>query len=154
MAAAGSTQSRCRTGDDVCRTGDDVQMSDLAEQVIGLYQRHGSAWVAARAAGSFVEQAWIDRFLAMVPRGAAILDLGCGAGAPIGRHLVDQGYSVTGVDSAPGMIAHFRANLPEQAALVGDIRHLALITRFAAILAWDSLFHLSHEAQRGMFPIF
>jgi hypothetical protein len=34
------------------------------------------------------------------------------------------------------------------------MRRLALDRRFDGILAWDSYFHLSHEAQRKMFAIF
>ena len=34
------------------------------------------------------------------------------------------------------------------------MRTLSLGRRFAGILAWDSFFHLSPEAQRLMFPIF
>jgi hypothetical protein len=52
------------------------------------------------------------------------------------------------------MIAKFRARLPGQQALVWDMRTLSLGRRFHGILAWDSFFHLSHEDQRRMFPIF
>jgi hypothetical protein len=35
-----------------------------------------------------------------------------------------------------------------------DMRCLALDRRFDGILAWDSFFHLKHEDQQAMFPIF
>jgi trans-aconitate methyltransferase len=62
------------------------------------------------------------------PTGAAVLDLGCGSGAPLGRYFVDCGLSVTGLDSAPEMIALFEKNLPDQDANVGDMRTLAHLT--------------------------
>ena len=37
---------------------------------------------------------------------------------------------------------------------VADMRTLALDKTFEGLLAWDSLFHLSHDDQRRMFPIF
>jgi SAM-dependent methyltransferase len=83
-----------------------------------------------------------------------VLDLGCGAGEPIARYVSECGCAVTGVDSSPAMIAKFRARLPGQQALVSDMRTLSLGRRFHGILAWDSFFHLNHEDQRRMFPIF
>ena len=37
---------------------------------------------------------------------------------------------------------------------MADMRRLTFDRRFDAILAWDSYFHLAHEAQRAMFAIF
>jgi hypothetical protein len=34
------------------------------------------------------------------------------------------------------------------------MRRLALDRRFDGILAWDSYFHLAHQAQRAMFAVF
>lgn len=76
---------------------------------------------------------------------------------PVSRsrgYVSECGYAVTGVDSSPAMIAKFRARLPGQQALVSDMRTLSLRQLFHGILAWDSFFHLNHEDQRLMFPIF
>lgn len=54
----------------------------------------------------------------------------------------------------PAMVAKFRARLPGEQTLVSDMRTLSLERRFQATLAWDSFFHLNHEDQRRMFPIF
>ena len=34
------------------------------------------------------------------------------------------------------------------------MRELALGRKFSGILAWDSFFHLRHDDQRRMFPVF
>jgi SAM-dependent methyltransferase len=86
--------------------------------------------------------------------GRALLDLGCGPGAPLAAWLSRQGFAVTGVDSAPGMLRHFRANTRAGRAVLADMRHLALGQRFDAVLAWDSFFHLSHGDQARMIPVF
>jgi cyclopropane fatty-acyl-phospholipid synthase-like methyltransferase len=86
--------------------------------------------------------------------GGSVLDLGCGGGEPVARFLVDHGLHVTGVDSAPEMIALARSRMPKQEWIVGDMRRLALNRRFDGILAWGSYFHLAHEAQRKMFAVF
>lgn len=52
------------------------------------------------------------------------------------------------------MIDLFLARLPDQETLVADMRMLSLERCFSGILAWDSFFHLNHDDQRRMFPIF
>jgi hypothetical protein len=44
--------------------------------------------------------------------------------------------------------------LPQQTWRVGDMRSLSLDQVFNGILAWDSFFHLCHDEQRRMFPVF
>jgi SAM-dependent methyltransferase len=128
-------------------------MQDDADRIIAHYERHASAWARARGERS-IEGGWLDRFATLLPPHAEILDLGCGPGVPIARDLAGRGHAVTGVDSSPAMIAMFERNLPEMAALVADMRTLALDRRFDGLLAWDSFFHLRFDDQRTMFPIF
>lgn len=70
------------------------------------------------------------------------------------RWLAQRGFAVTGVDSSAAMLAHARALQPAQEWVQGDMRTLALGRSFAGVLAWDSFFHLCHEDQRAMFPVF
>lgn len=101
-----------------------------------------------------MERDWLSRFLAHVPVGGTVVDLGCGMGEPIARHLIDQGRDVLGVDAAPAMIALCRERFPRQEWVVADMRGLALGRRFAGVIAWDSFFHLGHADQRAMIPVF
>src|SRR5215475_12179947 len=48
-----------------------------------------------------------------LPRGAAVVDLGCGPGVPITEVLVAEGLGVYGIDAAPSFVQAFRRNLPE-----------------------------------------
>ncbi len=38
----------------------------------------------------------LDRFIAALRNGAAVLDLGCGGGFPVANHLAAQGLRITG----------------------------------------------------------
>jgi SAM-dependent methyltransferase len=133
-------------------------MGTDADDIIGIYERHAGAWVHARLQEhrlhGLYERGWLDRFCELVSRGCAVLDLGCGAGQPVAAYLIERGFSVTGVDSSKTMIALFQAHLPGQEALVSDMRTLALRRSFHGVLAWDSFFHLDHDSQRRMFPVF
>jgi SAM-dependent methyltransferase len=128
-------------------------VTDHSERVIGLYRRHAQVWAAARGR-ELGERSWIERFAELLGPGAAVLDIGCGAGVPIAAHLAERGYHVTGIDSSAEMIAMFRANVPGAVAEVADMRSLGLDRRFGGLIAWDSFFHLSPEDQRLMFPVF
>jgi SAM-dependent methyltransferase len=130
-----------------------VADDDEARNVLGVYERQGLAWAGLRSQ-ALVERAWLDRFMSLLPAGGAVLDIGCGSGLPIGRALMACGFALTGVDGAATMLALFRRNLPGAAAHRMDMRMLDLPGRFAGLLAWDSLFHLSPVDQRGMFARF
>src|SRR5262249_48319616 len=47
-----------------------------------------------------------------LPRGPAVIDLGCGAGFPITEVLVMEGLNVYAIDAPPSFIDAFRRNLP------------------------------------------
>ncbi|TCB67669.1 class I SAM-dependent DNA methyltransferase [Acinetobacter sp. ANC 4178] len=125
----------------------------LSENIIELYQKYAREWVALRGEWLF-EKVWLDRMLALLPDQANVLDLGCGAGKPIAAYLIEQGCTITGVDSAEAMLMMARANFPEQTWLHADMRQLNLEQKFDAILAWDSFFHLTQDDQRQMFAQF
>jgi SAM-dependent methyltransferase len=124
-----------------------------SERIVGLYQRHAAAWDRLRNPGSLFEKPWLDRFLALIPPQSSILDLGCGSALPIGEYLIGQGHRITGVDSSPPLLDLARARFPDQEWIVADMRILAIGRCFDAILAWDSIFHLTPEDQTATFPV-
>ncbi|WP_245542196.1 class I SAM-dependent methyltransferase [Rubellimicrobium thermophilum] len=122
------------------------------DDVIPTYDREGPAWAATRDR-RLTERPWLDRALMLAPRHAGrrrVLDLGCGAGRPIGEYLLDRNCILTGVDASRPMIELFARVVPRATALHADMRGLRLGEEFDLILAWDSLFHLTPEAQREM----
>lgn len=131
----------------------DGDMTSPAETVIDLYQRHAASYDRRRGK-TLHEGAWLARFRRQLGPDATILDIGCGTGQPIASYFRAHGHAVTGVDSAPAMIALCRARFPEGDWQVADMRRLALGRRFGGLIAWDSVFHLTPEDQRGMFKVF
>lgn len=129
-------------------------MRELADGVIEHYERHALAWDQDRRAGAWPDKPWHDRFIAALARGAGVLDLGCGSGAPVAMHLAASGLQVTGIDASPSLIALCRERLPGHAWRVEDMRALHLGRQFCGILAWDSFFHLAPDDQRRMFAVF
>ncbi len=116
-----------------------------------VYDCSAAEWHAAR--GPLAHEArWLDLATGALAPGAAVLDLGCGSGYPIAAALLARGLAVTGVDFAPAMLAIARQSLPMGHWIEADLTELPDLGCFDAILGWDSLFHLSPEAQRRLLP--
>lgn len=128
-------------------------MTSDAANIIALYERHADTWDEVRSRSLF-EREWLDRFLASIPPGGSILDIGCGSGEPIAGFFIRAGYRVHGVDSSQAMIARCKARFPQSDWRIADMRTIALGQTFDGILAWDSFFHLTQDDQRRMFAIF
>jgi SAM-dependent methyltransferase len=128
--------------------------TELAGRIIGHYERHARNWDADRRASGWNDKPWHDRFIGSLPKGASVLDLGCGAGSPVAFHMVECGLRITGVDDSPTLVSLCWDPLPDQEWIVTDMRSLSLNRKFDGVLAWDSFFHLKHDDQRGMFDVF
>ena len=121
------------------------------DAIAGIYERQARAWDATRTRALF-EAAWLERFATILPPGGRVLDLGCGAGEPIARWLIEAGFRVIGVDISEAMLALARDRWPDGDWRHADMRHLDLAERFDGIVAWDSFFHLTPDAQRACLP--
>ncbi|WP_374145372.1 trans-aconitate 2-methyltransferase [Sphingomonas sp. 28-63-12] len=121
-------------------------MSDL---IAAFYERNSAKFDSDRRK-SFTERAWLDRFLQPLPKGGRILDLGCGAGEPVTRHLIDRGFMVSGVDISPKMVGLCRTRFPRHRWINADMRRVAMDGFYDGVLAWDSLFHLRGDEQAAL----
>jgi cyclopropane fatty-acyl-phospholipid synthase-like methyltransferase len=80
-----------------------------------------------------------------------VLDLGCGSGVPIARHLLDHGCRVTGVDASREMLALARANCPEAELIEADMLSVEPADRYDGLVAWDSVFHVPMARHAALF---
>lgn len=67
------------------------------------------------------------RFLdALLPRGARVLDAGCGTGR-VGGELANRSHAVTGVDLDPELLAQARKDFPDSRWELGNLETLDLL---------------------------
>ncbi|MCF4100016.1 class I SAM-dependent methyltransferase [Maritalea mediterranea] len=132
-------------------TTDKANLAELAAQTAEIYERNAAKFVSQRPK-ALVEAPWLDRFLKLLPPNPAILDLGCGAGQPIGAYLLAQGAQVTGLDVSPSMIAMAQQNLIQGVWHVADMRAMDIPEKFDGIIGWNSFFHLTKTEQRALLP--
>src|SRR5690606_30125322 len=112
-----------------------MAMPPGADEIIQLYERQADAWDRNRSVAPILERKWLERFATLLPSGGCVLDLGCGSGQPIARHLLESGYAVVGVDSSRTLIARCRSRFPEAAWVLADMRTLTLDRKFGGLIA-------------------
>jgi cyclopropane fatty-acyl-phospholipid synthase-like methyltransferase len=89
----------------------------------------------------------IDR----LPRGAKVLDLGCGAGVPITLAL-SQRYDVTGIDFSVEQIALAKAQVPKATFVQADMTTCEFPKgAFDAVVSFFAIFHVPREEHAGLF---
>jgi 2-polyprenyl-3-methyl-5-hydroxy-6-metoxy-1,4-benzoquinol methylase len=93
----------------------------------------------------------VRRWAAGLRTGASILDLGCGSGVPISEALLQEGFTIYGVDASATLIARFRERFPHvplECSLVEE--SLFFRRRFDAAVAWGLMFLLPADTQRSL----
>lgn len=117
------------------------------DETRAIYARQAVAYDTKRSRALF-EARWLARFSACLPARARVLDLGCGAGEPIARWFIAEGFRVTGIDFAEPMLGLARARWPDGDWRHVDMKQLELSETFDGIIAWNSFFHLRPDEQR------
>ena len=93
----------------------------------------------------------VRKWAQTLPRGGAVIDLGCGPGLPITEVLVAEGLNVFAVDAAPSFVQAFRRNLPNTPVACEAVQDSGFFDRtFDAVLAWGLIFLLDAEDQRRL----
>ncbi len=88
---------------------------------------------------------WLRPFLHTVPRGAEVLDLGCGCGVPDAR-LLSERFRVTGVDISDVQVDRARRLVPGARFLRADMTTVRFRpATFGGVLCLYSLIHVPVE---------
>jgi SAM-dependent methyltransferase len=100
---------------------------------------------------SSVRRKKLDEFIDSLPPGAAVLDLGCGAGVPVVKILIEHNFKVTGVDISAGQIERARRNVPTATFMQEDMGSLNFAPdTFDGVCAFYSMTHLPRNEHRTL----
>ncbi len=94
---------------------------------------------------------YVDKILEGLPPQAKVLDLGCGTGNPIAKHIVERGFRVVGIDQSNKLLKIAKTVVPEAELIHGDMVKMQFAEKFAAAVAWDSVFHVERKHHSAIF---
>jgi SAM-dependent methyltransferase len=115
---------------------------DVYRHGVGVYLAH---WERRR----YRVPPLLRELIRAIPRGAGVLDIGCGPGQDT-RHLQARGFQAVGFDAVGPFLAWARAKNRTTRLVQGDILHLPFrFHSFDAAWAAASLIHLSKRDVRG-----
>lgn len=87
-----------------------------------------------------------------LPPSSSIADVGCGSGVPIAQALIEDGFTVFGIDASPSLLAAFRRRFPDaQSACEAAQDSVFFHHIFDAAVSVGLLFLLSADDQRKVF---
>ena len=111
-----------------------------------------------QAAGSSAEDVsryagWVAELAGLLPAGAEVLDLGCGAGIPATRELTDHRMRVIGVDFSAVQLGRARRLVPAARLVQADMTGLHLQpASLDAVVSFYALIHVPLRDQQVLFP--
>ncbi len=99
----------------------------------------------------FSSMRYLDALVSRLTVGAKVLDLGCGAGLPVDRYLLQRGFQVTGVDLSSRQIELAKLANPAVTYAVRDMLEVAP-GEFAvdAVASFYAIFHTPRELHAGL----
>jgi cyclopropane fatty-acyl-phospholipid synthase-like methyltransferase len=96
---------------------------------------------------------WAAELAALLPRGARVADLGCGAGLPGTRALTDRHLHVVGVDFSAVQLHRARRLVPAAGLVQADLAALHLRpASLDAVVSFYALIHVPLADQQALFP--
>jgi ubiquinone/menaquinone biosynthesis C-methylase UbiE len=107
------------------------------------YDRVAEQYLATKNPEDTVTLAALEDLAHSLSPGAAVLDLGCGAGVPVTRWLVGKGFAVTGVDLSERQLELARRLAPGATFVRADMSELDFEpATFEAVVAFYSIIHV------------
>jgi SAM-dependent methyltransferase len=96
---------------------------------------------------------WVAELAGLLPPGARVVDLGCGAGIPATRELAGHGLQVIGVDFSAVQLRRARRLVPAASLIQADMTALQLRPASAdAVVSLYALIHVPLADQQALFP--
>jgi ubiquinone/menaquinone biosynthesis C-methylase UbiE len=114
------------------------------------YDRIAEAYASWGASSGGAQSAFIALVRQLVPPGGRILDLGCGTGELVTRHLAGR-FRVVGIDISPRSAAIARRKVPAASFVVADMATVAFRKEtFDGVIAFFSLIHVPRDEHAAL----
>jgi ubiquinone/menaquinone biosynthesis C-methylase UbiE len=128
-------------------------MTEKGNLVKKGYDKIAEEYQADRCTFDHVKE--LEEFASLLPKNARVIDVGCGAGIPVAKFLVDSGFEVVGVDFSEKMLRLARRNMPQTTFIRKDMTRLDFADNsFDGLTAFYSIIHVPREKHSLLFKSF
>lgn len=114
------------------------------------YDRIAKKYNLAR--NQFKNLKYLEKLNLLLNPASTVLDLGCGAGEPIDKFLVDHGHQIIGIDISSKQIDLARKNVPQGKFEVKDLSELKEKEfNVDAVISFYTIFHIPRKKHQELF---
>jgi len=115
-----------------------------------VYDEFADIFVASRE--RFDTKPILEEFLGYLPKNPRILDVGCGAGEPVAKFLIENGCLVTGIDISERMLEIAKNLVPNATFQKQNIMQMSFSENsFEGVVSVYSMFHIPREKHQEVF---
>jgi SAM-dependent methyltransferase len=125
----------------------DMDYKKIETETQSVYKKNAKAYDQERGRSLFEKQ-YLDKIIRLLADQPKVLDLGCGAGEPIAKYLIENSCLLDGADYSEAMLKICREKFPEQHWYFADMRNIDLPKKYDGIISWGAYFHLNQDEQR------
>ena len=130
-----------------------IAMVDKESVVRNSYDKIAREYHASRS--KFDHRRELKEFAALLPENAKVLDVGCGAGVPVDKFLVESGFDVTGIDFSENMLGLAETNVPKARFFRKNMTRLDFEDNsFDGLTAFYSIIHVPREKHFSLLQSF
>jgi SAM-dependent methyltransferase len=127
-----------------------MRSCEARQLVEGSYDLIAEAYLASKEGDNRDTYAPVERLAAMLPAGAVVLDLGCGAGVPVTQGLA-QRFALTGVDISARQLELARRRVPAAHFIKADMTAVDFAPgTFDAVVSCYAIIHVPRAEQPGL----
>ena len=139
--------------DDSTRAGQRDLVRRGYDQISAAYRSDDGAPNSSSAEDTRRYAGWVAELAALLPAHGSVADLGCGAGIPATRELVNRGLRVAGVDISGVQVSRARRLVPGAGLVQADLATLQLRPGcLDAAVSFYALIHLPMPDQQALLP--
>ena len=125
-------------------------MNEISKLVEQGYNKIAEDYYTHRNLNKFNTE--LEKFVVLLSDDAHVLDVGCGAGIPTAKFLVNKGIKVTGIDLSDTMLHLARKNVPTAEFIKNDMNELEFKENtFDGVVSVFALFHVPKENHFDIF---
>jgi len=127
-----------------------MRKRDSKRLVERSYDLIAEGYLAAKESYDPDTYAPLEQVITTLPRGAAVLHLGCGAGIPVAQRLAER-FEVTGVDFSARQIELARRHVPAGLFIRADMTSVDFAPgAFDAVVSCYAIIHVPRAEQHGL----